>query len=99
MPGPYVIGVDGGTESLRAGVFDLAGTPLAFATSPYETTFPRPGWAEQDPQTGGAGWVRPCVASLPRPGLPPATLPRSPSTRPAAASSPSTRPASRCGRR
>ncbi len=54
MPGPYVIGVDGGTESLRAGVFDLAGTPLAFAASPYETTFPHPGWAEQDP----ADWWR-----------------------------------------
>ena len=50
MTGPYVIGVDAGTESLRAGVFDLAGTPLAFAATPYETKFPHPGWAEQDPR-------------------------------------------------
>ena len=50
MPGPYVIGIDGGTESLRAGVFDTAGTPLAFATAAYETQFPQPGWAEQNPE-------------------------------------------------
>ncbi len=50
MAGPYVIGVDGGTESLRAGVFDLTGTPLAFASSSYPTQFPQPSWAEQDPR-------------------------------------------------
>ena len=49
MAGPYIIGVDGGTESLRAGVFDLTGTPLAFASATYPTAFPQPGWAEQDP--------------------------------------------------
>ncbi|MEQ8967825.1 MAG: FGGY-family carbohydrate kinase [Azospirillaceae bacterium] len=46
----YVIGVDGGTESLRAGVFDLAGNPLAFASARYPTEFPRAAWAEQDPR-------------------------------------------------
>jgi ribulokinase len=46
----YFIGVDGGTESLRAGVFDARGHPLAFASSPYPTEFPRPSWAEQDPR-------------------------------------------------
>jgi ribulose kinase len=30
----YVIGVDVGTEGVRVGVFDLAGTPLAFASEP-----------------------------------------------------------------
>jgi len=45
----YVIGVDGGTESLRAGVFDASGQVLAFASSPYATHFPHPGWAEQEP--------------------------------------------------
>ena len=46
----YFIGVDGGTESLRAGVFDARGNPLAFASRPYPTDFPKPSWAEQDPQ-------------------------------------------------
>lgn len=48
--GPYLIGIDGGTEGLRAGVFDLSGTPLAFASTAYPTRFPKPGWAEQDPE-------------------------------------------------
>ena len=50
MAGRCVIGVDGGTEGLRAGVIDLDGTPLAFASTPYETRFPHPAWAEQDPR-------------------------------------------------
>jgi len=41
--------VDGGTEGLRAGVFDVFGTPLAFASTSYPTQFPAPSWAEQDP--------------------------------------------------
>ncbi len=50
MAGRFVVGVDGGTESLRAGVFDLAGRPVAMVAVRYETRFPQPGWAEQDPQ-------------------------------------------------
>ncbi len=46
----YVIGVDGGTESIRAGVFDLSGKPLAFASTPFKTNFAHPAWAEQNPQ-------------------------------------------------
>src|SRR5262245_37506456 len=45
----YVLGVDGGTESLRAGVCDLRGRPRASASSAYPTTVPQPGWAEQHP--------------------------------------------------
>ena len=45
----YVIGIDGGTESLRAGVFDLTGRPAAFAATAYPAAFPQPGWAEQQP--------------------------------------------------
>lgn len=46
-----VIGVDGGTESIRACCFDaetgrVVGKSCA---SPYETYRPNPGWAEQDP--------------------------------------------------
>ena len=46
----YLIGVDGGTESIRAGVFDTTGNPLAYASMNYQTNFPYPGWAEQDPR-------------------------------------------------
>ena len=57
-------GVDGGTESIRAGVFDLSGTPLSFASQPYPTSFPHPGWAEQDPADWWAAWLCACIPSL-----------------------------------
>jgi len=45
----YLLGVDGGTEGLRAGIFDISGTPLAYTSKTYTTQFPAPSWAEQDP--------------------------------------------------
>ena len=49
MPGPYVMGIDFGTESCRVAIFDLQGTPIGMAATPYGTSHPRPGWAEQSP--------------------------------------------------
>ncbi len=46
----YFIGIDGGTESLRARVFDLAGRPLGNGVSPYQTRFAPGARAEQDPE-------------------------------------------------
>ena len=46
----YLIGVDGGTESLRAFVFDLEGRPRGSHASAYQTHFPQPSWAEQNPE-------------------------------------------------
>lgn len=48
--GPYVIGIDGGTESIRIGLFDLQGNLLLSRSSAYETHHPQSGWAEQDPE-------------------------------------------------
>ena len=50
----HVIGIDGGTEGVRARVFDLAGRSVGDHAAPYPTTFPAPGEAEQDP----ADWWR-----------------------------------------
>ncbi len=47
--GPYFMGIDGGTGSVRVGIFDREGTPLVFHGVEYATNHPRPGWAEQDP--------------------------------------------------
>ncbi|ULE34380.1 FGGY family carbohydrate kinase [Mycobacterium sp. IDR2000157661] len=44
----YLIGVDGGTESIRAFVFDLEGRPKGSHASAYQTQLPQPGWAEQN---------------------------------------------------
>ena len=45
----YVLGLDVGTQSLRAAIVDPQGNTVAFGVSPIETTYPRPTWAEQDP--------------------------------------------------
>ncbi|WP_419729617.1 FGGY-family carbohydrate kinase [Lichenicola sp.] len=47
----YVIGIDGGTESVRATVFDLSGRRVASAAAPYATQFSSGARAEQDPET------------------------------------------------
>ena len=46
----YVIGVDAGTESFRAGVFDRSGKCLGFGVSANKTVYRHPGWAEQSPR-------------------------------------------------
>ncbi|HNB27691.1 MAG TPA: FGGY-family carbohydrate kinase [Alphaproteobacteria bacterium] len=46
----YLLGIDGGTESIRAIVFDLEGRPRGSKAAPYKTDFPKPSWAEQNPE-------------------------------------------------
>jgi len=46
---PLVLGLDVGTQSLRAALVDLQGRTVAYGVAPIETTYPRPTWAEQDP--------------------------------------------------
>ena len=53
----YLIGIDVGTQSVRSCLFDLAGTVVASASRPLKTTFPRPAWAEQDPEDWWRGAV------------------------------------------
>ncbi|MDR1213287.1 MAG: xylulose kinase [Propionibacteriaceae bacterium] len=49
MSGPYVLGIDYGTQSCRVGIFDLTGHAVGLAATEYATSHPRPGWAEQNP--------------------------------------------------
>lgn len=51
MSGPLVIGLDLGTTTCKAAVFDLErpATPIAVARRDSVTTQPRPGWSEADP--------------------------------------------------
>ncbi len=48
--GPYMMGIDFGTESCRVAIFDLNGRFVTFAATAYKTHHPRSGWAEQNPQ-------------------------------------------------
>ena len=63
---PYVMGIDAGTEALKAALYDLKGNQIASGVRPYKTHFPRPGWAEQDPKdwwNSLVGAVRECIAN------------------------------------
>ncbi len=48
-PTACVIGIDGGTESLRAHVSDLAGRSRGVGKGACISSFPKPGWAGQTP--------------------------------------------------
>ena len=57
----FVIGIDIGTQSLKAVVLDEGLRPIGSAAQSYQPAFPRPLWAEQDP----ALWLdalRPAIA-------------------------------------
>lgn len=47
---PFLIGIDVGTSGCKVTVIDRRGTVVATASQSYPTRYPRPGWAEQDPQ-------------------------------------------------
>ena len=41
----YLLGIDFGTESVRAAIFDLAGHPVSFPAACFRTSQTRPGGA------------------------------------------------------
>jgi xylulokinase len=47
---PGILVYDIGTTSVKSAVFDLSLRPAALKSAAYETEFPRPGWAQQDPE-------------------------------------------------
>lgn len=49
----FVLGIDGGTESIRASIFDLKGNQISCFSATYETFYPQSSWAEQR----AADWV------------------------------------------
>jgi xylulokinase len=55
MPSTYILAHDLGTTGNKATLFDAeTGASVAAAFEPYDTSYPQPGWAEQDP----AAWQR-----------------------------------------
>jgi FGGY-family pentulose kinase len=61
-----LLGLDVGTQSLRAALVDRHGRTVAYGVSPIETSYPRPTWAEQDPEswwTAARSAVRSAVAA------------------------------------
>lgn len=72
--GPYVLGVDFGTESVRVGIFDLTGRPITFAAETYPLYHPRPGWAEQQPNEWWQAFVTATRRALAQSGVPGAAI-------------------------
>jgi len=50
MGGPFVLGIDCGTQSLRSALFDLRGKLIASDSTPYPIDYPQVSWAEQNPE-------------------------------------------------
>ena len=59
--GPYVIGCDVGSQGTNVALFAADGTLVASRYVSYDLSFPRPGWAEQDPED----WVRALHRAIP----------------------------------
>lgn len=55
----YLLGIDIGTSSCKAALFDEAGKAVAQAAEDYEVYYPHPGWAEQNPEEW---WAAICKA-------------------------------------
>jgi len=60
----YVLGIDAGTQAVKAGLFDTQGKLIASGSQPYQTTYPKPGWAEQHPEDWWRGLVTAVRACL-----------------------------------
>lgn len=57
MTGDLLCGIDVGSQGSCLSVFDPAGERLATTYQPHPLSFPRPGWAEQDPRDWRAALV------------------------------------------
>lgn len=70
----YILGIDAGTEAIKAGIFDTTGNLIAAESRSYSTHFPHPGWAEQDPLGWWSGLVRAVQECLAKSDINPADI-------------------------
>ena len=69
-----LLGLDVGTTSVKAGIFDIEGHQLAAAGSEYRLAYPAPDHVEIDPETWWASAVRAVRTALAAPGVNPARI-------------------------
>lgn len=70
----HYLTADGGTESLRAAIYDRAGTCLAAVAVPYKTNFLPGARAEQDPADWWACFTRAARGAIDEAGIDPASV-------------------------
>lgn len=70
----YFLTADGGTESIRARVYDLSGTCLASAAVPYETKFTSGARAEQDPENWWTSFIQAARKAIAESAVDPAAI-------------------------
>ena len=58
MGAPYLLGIDLGTTTCRAAVFDQRGRQIGASSLETAARHPRPTWAEVDPRVWWEGTVR-----------------------------------------
>ena len=69
MSEKYVVGVDMGTTSVRAGIYRLDGHEAGFCATEYETFHEHPGWAEQRPMDWWNGLQKSMKAAMEMAGV------------------------------
>lgn len=69
-----LLGLDIGTTSVKAGIFDIEGHQLAAAGSEYRLAYPAPDHVEIDPETWWASAVSAVRTALAAPGVDPARI-------------------------
>ncbi|MCS7259196.1 MAG: FGGY family carbohydrate kinase [Anaerolineae bacterium] len=71
MADQHFLGIDCGTESVRAAIFDPQGKMVASEAVPYPVYHPHPGWAEQNPEEWWTAIVSAVRKALEKSGLHP----------------------------
>lgn len=74
MVNEYVLGIDAGTESIRAAIFDLNGNCIGFGTGSYFTFHKHPGWAEQNPRDWESALVKAIREAIQKSGVNPKNI-------------------------
>lgn len=67
----YVLGIDGGTESIRTGVYDETGRCLSFGVSENKNYHRHPGWAEQSIEQWDASLIESIRSAIDNSGVDP----------------------------
>ena len=70
----YLLGIDIGTSSCKTALFRPDGTAAASGSSDYPVSYPRKGWAEQDPRDWWQGVCRAVREMLGESGIDPAEI-------------------------